>query len=94
MVHFVDNIYDQQPLFPVDAGIDNVHMPGKEDGKWGFYGYSERTLDKVKFDEFKTRFYELQGWDPATGYPTRTALESLDLGYVADELEDKGKLGG
>jgi aldehyde:ferredoxin oxidoreductase len=94
MVHFVDNIYDQQPLFPVDAGIDNVHLPGKEDGKWGFYGYSERTLDKEKFDEFKTRFYELQGWDPATGYPTRAALESLDLGYVADELEDKGKLGG
>jgi aldehyde:ferredoxin oxidoreductase len=94
MVHFVDNIYEQQPLFPVDAGIADVHMPGKENGTWGFYGYSERTLDKEKFDEFKTRFYELQGWDPVTGYPTRAALESLDLGYVADELEDKGKLGG
>jgi aldehyde:ferredoxin oxidoreductase len=93
MVHFVDNIYQQQPLFPVDAGIPNVHMPGREDGKWGFYGYSERTLDRDEFDEFKTRFYELQGWDTATGYPTRATLESLGLGYVADELDENGKLG-
>ena len=69
-------------------------MPGKENGKWGYYGYSHRTLDRDKFDEFKTRFYELQGWDTATGYPTRAALESLGLGYVADELEKNGKLGG
>jgi aldehyde:ferredoxin oxidoreductase len=94
MVHFVDNIYEQPPLFPVDAGIADVHMPGKEDGKWGFYGYSQRTLDRDKFDEFKTRFYELQGWDTTTGYPTRATLESMGLGYVADELEKNGKLGG
>jgi aldehyde:ferredoxin oxidoreductase len=92
MVYFVDYVYEQLPLFPVGA-IPNIHMPGKEDGKWGFYGYSERTLDRAKFDEFKTRFYELQGWDTATGYPTRAALESLGLGYVADELERNGKLG-
>ncbi|MFC1960947.1 aldehyde ferredoxin oxidoreductase N-terminal domain-containing protein [Chloroflexota bacterium] len=94
MIHFADNIYDQQSIVPVDAGIPNVHMPGIEDGVWGFYGYSERTLDRDKFDEFKTRFYELQGWDTATGYPARSTLESLDLGYVADELEENGKLGG
>ena len=94
MVHFVDNVYEQQPLFPVDSRIPDIHMPGKEDGKWGFYGYSQRTLDRDKFDEFKTRFYELQGWDTATGYPTRATLESLALGYVADELEKNGKLGG
>jgi aldehyde:ferredoxin oxidoreductase len=94
MVHFADNIYDHQPLFPVDAGIPNVHMPGRENGKWGFYGYSERTLDRDQFEAFKTRFYELQGWDTASGYPTRATLESLGLGYVADELAANGKLGG
>ena len=93
MVHFVDNIYEQPPLFPVDDNIANVHMPGKENGKWGSYGYSKRTLDKNKFDEFKTRFYELQDWDIATGYPNRSVLEPLGLGYVADELDNKGKLG-
>jgi len=94
MVHFVDYIYEKPALFSVDAGIPNVHMPGKEQGKWGFYGYSDRTLDREEFDAFKTRFYDLQGWDTATGYPTRATLASLGLGYVADELERQGKLGG
>jgi len=69
-------------------------MPGKENGKWGMYGYSERTLDRDKFDDFKTRFYELQGWDTASGYPIRETLESRGLGYIADELQANGKLGG
>jgi len=92
MVHFADNVYEKQPLFPAD--VPNAYMPGKENGKWYYYGYTQRTLDRDKFDEFKTRFYELQGWDTDTGYPTRAALEPLGLGYVADELEKNGKLGG
>jgi aldehyde:ferredoxin oxidoreductase len=93
MVHFVDNVYEELPLFP-HGSIPDVHMPGKENGKWGFFGYSQRTLDRDKFDEFKSRFYELQGWDTSSGYPTRAALEPLGLDYVADELERAGKLGG
>jgi len=31
--------------------------------------------------------------DTTTGYPTRAALESLGLGYVADELEAHDKPG-
>jgi aldehyde:ferredoxin oxidoreductase len=92
MVHFAENVYTQQPLFP--AEVPNVFLPGKENGKWGYYGYSLRTLDRNRFDEFKTHFYELQGWDVASGYPTRETLESLEMGYVADELEVHGKLGG
>jgi aldehyde:ferredoxin oxidoreductase len=92
MVHFADNIYEKHPV--IQADVPNAYMPGKENGKWDYYGYSQRTLDRDKFDEFKTRFYELQGWDTATGYPTRAVLESLGLGYVADELEKNGKLGG
>jgi len=92
MVHFADNVYEQQPLFP--AEVPNVFLPGKEKGRWGYYGYSQRTLDRDRFDEFKTRFYELQGWDTATGYPSRATLASLGLDYVADELASSGKLGG
>jgi aldehyde:ferredoxin oxidoreductase len=92
MVHFADNVYKRRPSFP--AEVPNAYMPGKENGKWDYYGYSYRTLDRDKFDEFKTRFYRLQGWHTATGYPTRSALEPLGLGYVADELEKEGKLGG
>ena len=92
MVHFAENVYEEQPLMPLD--VADAHLPGKEDGKWGYFGYSYRTLSKSGFDDFKTGFYELQGWDTDTGYPTRKTLESLGLGYVADELEQNGVLGG
>jgi aldehyde:ferredoxin oxidoreductase len=91
MVHFVDNVYEKRPLFQAD--VPNAYMPGKENGKWDYYGYSKRTLDKNKFDEFKTRFYRLQGWDTSSGYPKRSTLESLELGYAADELERNNKIG-
>ena len=50
--------------------------------------HSRRDFLKVVF---KTRFYKLQGWNPETGWPKRDTLVSLDLGHVADELENNGK---
>ena len=91
MADFVDNVYEKWPLFGAD--VRNAHMPGKENGKWDYYGYSRRILDRDKFEEFKTRFYKLQGWDAETGYPKRSSLESMGLENVADELEKNRKLG-
>jgi len=91
IVHFADNIYEKRPMLSLE--VRNVHLPGKENGEWDYYGYSRRTLERDKFEEFKTRFYRLQGWDTDTGYPKRSTLESLGLGYVADELERHNKIG-
>ena len=52
-----------------------------------------RSLDKGKFDEWKTIFYRLEGWDTKTGWPTRTTLAELDLGFVADALKAADRLG-
>ena len=90
MVHFADIIYKKKAPWDVDG---KPYMPGFEDGKWDYHNYGQRTLDRSKFDEFKTRFYKLQGWDPGSGYPTKATLEKLGLGYVAVELEKNGKLG-
>ena len=90
MVHFADYIYTQ-PGTQLD--VPNAYLPGKENGKWDYYGYTHRSIDKGKFEAFKTGFYKLQGWDTKTGYPTRKTLKSLGLGYVADELEGHGRLG-
>jgi aldehyde:ferredoxin oxidoreductase len=68
-------------------------MPGRKNGKWDYIKTLGRHFNKDKFEEFKTIFYKLQGWDKATGYPTRDTLGSLDLGYVADELEKNDRLG-
>ena len=64
-----------------------------KDGKWTD-DVCEFPFDKAKMDEFKTIYYELEGWDTATGLPTRKTLEDLDLKFVADELDARGKLPG
>jgi aldehyde:ferredoxin oxidoreductase len=89
MVHFAEYIYK----LPYSA---TAKIIGREAGAWKIISVdatSGRYLEKDKFEEFKTRYYQLEGWDTATGYPTRSTLEDLGLGYVADELEAKGKLG-
>jgi aldehyde:ferredoxin oxidoreductase len=67
-------------------------LTGKEDGKWTYVNVAPRHLDRDGVEEWKARFYELEGWDPETGWQTRATLEELGLEYVADELEAAGKL--
>jgi len=85
-VRFADYIYDVSvpPMFS---------MPVNNNGQWEYELIGNRSMDRTQFEEFKTRYYELEGWDPATGWPTRSTLESFGLGYVADELEREGRLG-
>lgn len=68
-------------------------MPVYENGEWSFKSVAGRKLDRQRSEDWKTLFYKLEGWDPASGWPTRDTLEKLDLGNVADELEKAGKLG-
>lgn len=67
-------------------------VPAKTNGSWEFADVSGRTLDREKFNDWKTRYYEFENWDTDTGRPTRAALEDHGLGYVADELDSAGKL--
>jgi aldehyde:ferredoxin oxidoreductase len=84
MVHFTDNMYTE----------NGAHGPviGLKDGKWERLKVS-RHLDRDRFEDFKTRFYKMQGWDTASGFPTRTTLAGMGMSNVADELEAHGKLG-
>ena len=91
MVEFAEFIYTQ-PF--VGAGPTlGYYQPWLEDGEWSYKAVNGRSLDKAKFEQFKTRYYELEGWDTASGWPKRATLEEMDLGFVADELEAHGKLG-
>jgi len=69
------------------------YLPAYENGKWSYSDCIGRTLSKTGFDEWKTKFYELEGWDTSSGWPTRNTLEELGLKKVADELQSKDKLG-
>ena len=90
MVHFADHFYTQRS-FTLDGAQE--YMPGLEDGKWTYIKTLGRHFERDKFEEFKTKFYNLQGWDASSGYPTRKILNSQGLEYVANELEKNGKLG-
>jgi aldehyde:ferredoxin oxidoreductase len=67
-------------------------MCTKEDGKWDYRNVVPRHLDKDKVEDWKTLFYEVEGWDPKTGWQTRTTLEGLGLTKAAGELETAGKM--
>jgi len=47
-------------------------------------------LDRDEYEQLKSHFYELKGWDQKTGAPTKEKLEGEGLKYVADELESLG----
>jgi aldehyde:ferredoxin oxidoreductase len=48
---------------------------------------------KKRFPELETQlldaYYKFKGWDN-DGIPTKETLEGLDLGYVAEDLEQRG----
>ena len=87
IVHFAGYIYT------VPRNGYGYFMTVKENGEWKYADVGKRCLDRDKFEQWKTEFYTLEGWDTKTGWPTRSTLEGLDLGYVADELESNDKIG-
>ena len=48
------------------------------------------ALSKQQLEEAITLLYQMKGWDPATGIPTRARLEELDIPWVADVLRSAG----
>ena len=83
---FPDYVYDQ-------PGRGGSELPMVKDGKWVYDGGSGRALDRDKVEDFKTRFYKFEGYNPENGYPTRATLEKMGMKKVADLLQKNGKLG-
>jgi aldehyde:ferredoxin oxidoreductase len=45
------------------------------------------VLTEKEIEDAKDIYYQMAGWDVASGTPTRTKLEELELGWVADLLQ-------
>jgi aldehyde:ferredoxin oxidoreductase len=80
MVHFAEYIYTQ----PFKPNWPSAWLPGEKEGKWDYIRVDGRHLDKDKFEEFKTKYYQLEGWDLETGRPKKQTLASLGLSRVAE----------
>jgi len=76
-----------------------------KDGKWQWWGTKEfstpgnwgpkgkSNLDRAGVEEWKTHFYNVEGWDNTNGWPNERTLRGLNLGYVADKLKASLKIG-
>lgn len=92
MVQFAPYIYEQK--MTQGEVLPFYFWPCRDgDGSWRYADVMGRSIDREKFEAWKTLFYELEGWDPRNGWPTRDTLEAMQLGFAADELERVGKLG-
>jgi aldehyde:ferredoxin oxidoreductase len=50
------------------------------------------VVDKDEFENMKDEYYQLRGWDVATGLQTRAKLDELGLTDAANDLEKRGLL--
>ena len=48
---------------------------------------SKTAVDPKKLKEAKRLYYEMMGWNPETGVPTRAKLDELDISWIADEIK-------
>jgi aldehyde:ferredoxin oxidoreductase len=54
--------------------------------------YAGVKCDKDEWDQMLDRFYELNGWDKATGLQTHTCLTDLGMEDIAEKIEKAGRL--
>jgi len=48
------------------------------------------VVDREKFEKLKDEYYQLRGWDVASGLQTKAKLKELGLQDIAADLADKG----
>jgi aldehyde:ferredoxin oxidoreductase len=65
-------------------------MPVYDGHSWSFSGNVGRVLSRQGVEEWKTSFFEMEGWDTGSGWPARETLEELGMDGVADALETRG----
>jgi aldehyde:ferredoxin oxidoreductase len=53
---------------------------------------ADRKYNREDLENAKSEFYQLKGWEVATGVPSKQKLKILGLNEVAAELENRGFL--
>lgn len=81
------------PDYVYDKPGRGEKLPMYQKGKWTYDSGGGRKLDREKFEDWKTRFYKFEGYNPDNGYPTRDTLEDMGMKKLADLMKKKNKLG-
>ena len=74
---------------PLKASVQDPEClaPGKDGAVISRKG---AVVGRESFEGMKDQYYQLRGWDVATGLQTKAKLEELDLHDVAADLEQRG----
>ncbi len=72
-----------------DFGNPNCIVPGK-DGE--VFSRKGMVVEREKFEQMKDEYYQIRGWDVATGLQKRSKLAELNLEWVAQKLESESLL--
>jgi aldehyde:ferredoxin oxidoreductase len=83
------------PDYIHEQGSPGALLPMYDDKtkKWEYADGKGRKLDRNKFEEWKTKFYEFEGYNKDSGWPTKKTLEGMGLKRVADVMRSKDRLG-
>jgi len=72
-----------------DYGNPDCLVPGKDGEPYSRKGL---VVDRDEFERMKDEFYQIRGWDVATGLQTKAKLEELGLSDIADVMGREGLL--
>ncbi|MFA5054582.1 MAG: aldehyde ferredoxin oxidoreductase N-terminal domain-containing protein [Dehalococcoidia bacterium] len=85
----LDDVFYTRPIKFMGLNVE-CKVPGKN----GEIASRKNTVvDREKFEAMKDEYYKLRGWDAATGLQTKKQLESIGLGDIVSEMEERGLVG-
>ncbi len=88
-----DRLLEHFHILPLQKGElffdEDALAPGKDGEIISKIGW---VVDKEEFEKMKSEYYQLRGWDVASGLLTRNKLEELQLNDIAADLEGRGLL--
>ncbi len=88
-----DRLLDYYHTVPLRKGEIFFNHDGLVPGRDGeVISQIGKVVDKELFENMKSEYYELRGWDALTGLPTKAKLEELQLNDVAADLAGRGLL--
>jgi aldehyde:ferredoxin oxidoreductase len=64
-------------------------VPGKNGEVFSRKG---AKIDRADFENLKSEYYQLRGWDVPSGLPTAKKLSELGLADIAADLKSRGLL--
>ena len=81
-----DQLPEQFFTIPLKTALFNpeCQVPGR-DGE--VISRKGAVVDRGKFEQMKTEYYQHRGWDPATGLQRKPNLEEVGLANIVDEME-------